>query len=150
MYWWANLLLKPTSRIFVEGASPKRVANSSNFLCRDPTENRLVADFENDVGGGNNPVQGTPGEISVGVWHHAAATYDQPSGTWFLYLDGDLHGTATTGGAVPESDSIQHCGIGAALASSGWTAAGSGAFSGEIDEVRVWNRALDRRRSRRT
>jgi hypothetical protein len=69
------------------------------------------------------------------VWYHAAASYD--GSTWRLYLDGALDGERTVD-ATPRSDSIQHFGLGAAFDSTGTPA---GAFGGELDEVRVWDRA---------
>ena len=71
------------------------------------------------------------------MWHHAAATYDGT--TWRLYLDGNLDRTlALAGSLAPESDSIQHAGLGTAMTSTGSAA---GFFAGAMDEARIWNYA---------
>ena len=120
---------------------------------------RLAADFEQKAAstsptapaGQNRPICGTI-NVPVGSWAHVAATYD---GTWHLYVNG-VDGTAANGtactspacdptickqnpGVGPRDDSIQHFGLGTAMTSTG-TAAGF--FAGQMDEVRVWNRAL--------
>jgi len=107
----------------------------------DIAGNVLSADFEeHDDGphpGLNHPVVGTT-PVSVGVWHHAAATYD--GCCWELYLDGqpDTDGT-TCPARVPNFESGQHFALGTGLQSSRLA---DGAFSGLMDEARLWNRAL--------
>ncbi|MBX7083726.1 MAG: metallophosphoesterase [Nannocystaceae bacterium] len=97
---------------------------------------RLVADFEDLESGANHPVQGQSA-ISRGQWHHVAASFDGAS--WQLWLDGVLDGSAAAD-AVPRHDSVQPAGIGTAFDSM---ARDAGSFDGRIDEVRIWNRALD-------
>ena len=112
---------------------------------------RLAGDFEDTATGLNHPVcaaMGTP-TITTNEWHHAAATYD--GSCWALYLDGvalpidtscsDCVAGACTvcPGATPQYSSIQHFGLGAMLNSGG---AATGRYQGQLDEVRVWNRAL--------
>ena len=94
----------------------------------------LGADFEDAASGANHPVLGKTA-VSLGQWHHVAATYDGT--TWRLYLDGRLDGEAKAN-ATPRKDSTQHFAIGAALDSKGTPA---GALHGAVDEVRVWKRA---------
>jgi len=66
-----------------------------------------------------------------------AATYDNATYTWTLFLNGTQVGSATTAAtAIPRYDSIQHFAIGSALNSTGVAA---GFFNGRIDEVRIWN-----------
>jgi len=111
---------------------------------------RLAGDFEDSASGLNHPVCTAASEpaVSINTWHHAAVTYD---GTrWRLYLDGaelsvdtacsNCAGGACTvsPGATPESGSIQHFGLGTTLSSTG---AQTGFFQGQLDEVRVWDRA---------
>ncbi|MES2594544.1 MAG: Ig-like domain-containing protein [Verrucomicrobiota bacterium] len=104
----------------------------------------LVADFETYpatglTAGQNYPITATNTPISNGVWNHVAVTYDGPTATWKMYLNGAVVGTTTAAaGARPRYDSIQHFGIGTAMTSTG---AREGAFAGTIDEVRVWNYA---------
>lgn len=95
----------------------------------------LGADFEDMASGANHPVMGRTA-VTRGEWHHVAVSYD--GDRWQLFLDGVLDGEATTGGATPRADSIQHFGIATSFNSTGVPA---GFFHGAIDEVRVWNRA---------
>ncbi len=101
----------------------------------------VAADFEEHTTGLspglNHPAQGTT-VLSTGTWHHIAATYD---GTcWEIYVDGvaDL-AAANCPAQPPNFVSTQHFALGTAMTS---TAAAEGRFSGLMDEVRVWNRAL--------
>src|SRR3954447_1052761 len=107
------------------------------FLGIDATSGKLVADFEEGVGGTgplglNHPVSGTT-VVTSNVWHHAAATYDGT--TWRLYLDGVADGSLAVG-QPPRPDSIQHAALGTAMTSTGVAA---GFFAGIIDEARIWN-----------
>jgi fibronectin type 3 domain-containing protein len=93
----------------------------------------IAADFEDTATGLNHPISGTT-TISVGDWHHAAATYD--GATWRLYLDGQLEATGAAN-ATPRSDTIQRAGLGVMLDSL--NAPGNAArFQGVLDEARVW------------
>ncbi len=96
----------------------------------------LGADFEDMATGANHPVQSKTA-VPLGSWHHVAATFDGM--TWRLYLDGVLDGEAAAK-AVPRHDSIQHFGLGTAFNSEGISAGG---LHGALDEVRVYNRALE-------
>ncbi len=100
--------------------------------------NVIAADFEaiDDPAptGQNNPISGTT-EITVDVWHHAAATFNGT--TWAVYLDGNLQ-ASTNPGVHPRSDSIQRVALGAMVTSTGTVL---GRFGGVIDEARVWDHA---------
>ena len=121
--------------------------NMDYFLGIDASSGVLVADFEDTRTARTTPSRGTT-PVTSNVWHHAAAVYDTATDTWRLYLDGVLDRTLALGGDfTPESTSIQHAAIGSALTSNG-TAAGF--FQGSVDEVRIWNVARTRHRSRRT
>jgi Concanavalin A-like lectin/glucanases superfamily len=74
-------------------------------------------------------------EVWDGRWHHAAGTYD--GSVVRLFVDGRQVGTGTPAGAeieydLPEGDAT----IGAYRASCDLL------FSGDLDEVRIWSRAL--------
>jgi hypothetical protein len=97
----------------------------------------LAADFEDTATGANHPVYGTT-PIQNDVWYHAAATYDGT--TWRLYLNGDLETTSVVGAFTPRSDSVQPFALGT-MHRSAQTPLQVGFFSGELDEVRVWNLA---------
>ncbi len=120
------------------GEADNSQVDANYFLGIQQSNGVLAADFEEGAGqpspGLNHPVTGTT-PVTTGVWHHAAVTYN---GTcWQLYLDGvpDTNGTNCPA-RVPRWDSLQHFGVGAAIQSNGTRV---GAFSGLIDEVRVWN-----------
>ena len=96
----------------------------------------LCADFEEAAGGatpsGNHPILGvTP--IGVGVWHHAAATYDGT--TWRLYLDGLLENQSAVGQPVAAASNVA-VSFATALNS---TNVAAGFFNGALDEVRIWS-----------
>lgn len=72
--------------------------------------------------------------IDTGIWYHLMATYDTLD--FKLYVDGTLMATNSN----PEgkiSDNSGAWGIGASATSGAWS------FNGEIDEVTIWNTALD-------
>ena len=108
--------------------------DANYFFAIDGATGTLAADFEDMATGANHPVFGTT-KIWPGVWYHAAATYN--GRTWVLYLNGVPDVTLDLGSSIaPRSDSIQHAGLGAAFNSTG---VATGAFQGQMDEVRIWN-----------
>lgn len=93
-----------------------------------------------DEWGGNRLLASDPGRIEAGVWSHVALTYDPATGLGNLYLNGDQVaeedlGTFTPGTALPF-----HIGYRPAQSVDG---AGGSRFAGWIDEVAVYNRALE-------
>ncbi len=124
-------------------------SRDANYFLGVDASGRLTADYEEGGGqvspGANHPVTGSTAIVRHdGVWHHAAATFDGT--TWRLFLDGSEDGVVVVGsGRLPRSSSIQHFGVGTALNSLGQTVDSvggvNGFFSGDIDEVRVWNYA---------
>ncbi len=101
----------------------------------------LAADFEEDESGPNpafnHAVYGTT-PVTVGVWHHAAVSYD---GTcWQLYLDGVAETDGTNcPGVLPAFQSQHHFAIGSG---HGWEGFVDGGITGMMDEVRLWRTAL--------
>ncbi len=100
----------------------------------------LAADFEED-GTSPNPGRNHPliGSLIVNInsWHHAAATYDNTTGEWKLYLDGNLDASMTlAAGITPQFQSKQHAALATATISDGTP---SGFFDGKLDEARIWN-----------
>ena len=92
---------------------------------------RIQAGFE-AVGGANHFVT-SPNTYNDGQWHYAVVTYG--GSTVILYIDGVQVGTKSTSGASPESTGTKPVRVGA---NSRLTPPGN-FFTGEIDEVRVWN-----------
>lgn len=111
--------------------------NCNYFVGIEAATGKLAADFEDLSTGLNHPAVGLT-EIPVGVWQHAAVTFDGTA--WTLYLNGIEEATVSTEGEVPENISIQHAGLGTAMNSAGVR---EGYFHGQMDEVRIWNTARD-------
>ena len=118
------------------GESDNNNRDMNYFLGIDPATGFLAADFEDIDSGGNHPVFGTT-TIEDNLWYHATATYD--GNIWRLYLNGNLEAESTEN-VTPRYDSIQNNAIGSALNSTG---SPEGYFNGFIDEVSIWNTALD-------
>jgi hypothetical protein len=86
----------------------------------------------------NNGLQYAGGCLTKGVWHHVAGTYDGMNVS--LYIDGHIpvspNGTVGTGaqsGTLLQND---------LPVSIGWNGAFGEVWSGLIDEVQIFNRAL--------
>ena len=71
--------------------------------------------------------------ISIGTWTHLAATYDAAGGIMMLYVNGVQKGSRAP------SNSLMSNSTGLAI---GAQANAAQFFNGQIDEVRIWNRAL--------
>jgi PKD repeat protein len=82
----------------------------------------------------------TPGTYRDGNWHHVVGTLQ--GGIQTLYVDGTVVGTKTdAGGAAPISSGYWRVG-GDTIGTSWPSRPFSSTFSGQIDEVAVYNRAL--------
>jgi len=116
-------------------------ANYMMGVVRSGSTNYLAADFEAYTNGQNYPVTGTVG-FADNVWTHIVATYD--GRYWRLYVNGQLDKVQDTGAQrAPRYDSTQYAAIGTTLQTTGWNGTYSGLFKGYIDEVRIYNHALD-------
>ncbi|MEO8664230.1 MAG: LamG-like jellyroll fold domain-containing protein [Ignavibacteria bacterium] len=71
--------------------------------------------------------------IAVNTWTHVSATYNATTNTFAIYLNGALNTSAVVAAASPPSntDSL-YIGV----------AGGGLPFAGQLDEVRLWKRAL--------
>jgi parallel beta-helix repeat protein len=92
---------------------------------------KISAGFENSAG--ENFFITTNGAYNDGKWHYAIVTYD--GSTLALYLDGQRKGRQHIS-VTPDASGSQPLRIGANSLSS------DRHFKGEIDEVKVWDRAL--------
>ncbi|MEK7950378.1 Ig-like domain-containing protein [Luteolibacter soli] len=117
-----------------EADTPANI-NCNYFMGIDVATGKLAADFEDANTGLNHPALGQT-VVPVGVWQHAAVTFDGTA--WTLYLNGKEEATVSTDGQVPQNLSIQHASLGTAMNSTG---AREGYFQGQMDEVRIWNTA---------
>ena len=106
--------------------------NMNYGIFMSTTEN-IVAEFETRTG--VDHIITSPNIYNDGQWHYAVATYDG-SATLRLYIDGIQVASKSTAGAVPDNTGTQPVRIGANSRSV------AGFFTGNADEVRVWNRAL--------
>lgn len=75
-----------------------------------------------------------PGSVSHGQLHHVAAVFDDAANTVNLYVDGSSVHSASYSGSIPGSSND-------VLLGKYWADTG-GEFSGLIDEVEIFNRAL--------
>lgn len=121
-------------------------SKDANYFLGIDTNGKLCADFESyaAVGsfgaGANFPVTGST-VLENGIWYHVAATYDEATWTWKLYVNGVAEAltipTPPISGVYPRYDSVQGLGLGMAIDSTGNSRTGS--FNGILDEVRIWN-----------
>lgn len=120
------------------GEGDRDLLDLNYFLGIRQRDGVLAADFEQGSGGTrlgeNGPVTGHT-VLPTNTWVHVAASYD---GTWRLYVNGVLDGTAVYNQPVQHRSS-QPAAIAAGLNSSGIR---DGAFNGAIDEVRIASTAL--------
>jgi hypothetical protein len=86
------------------------------------------------VGGVTATLIATSGDLSTGVWHHAAMTHD--GATLRLYLDGNLVGSAALVGTIDQNPSVL------AAVGSQPPEAGGRHFDGLIDDARILQRAM--------
>ncbi|MBN2201558.1 VCBS repeat-containing protein [bacterium] len=90
--------------------------------------------FRLKTGGVTSTLIAGSGNLSAATWTHAVAVYDGSSMT--LYKDGIQVGTVSKSGAVSVDPAVS------AWIASNPPTAGSNAFDGLVDEVRIYSRAL--------
>ncbi|WP_225850902.1 LamG-like jellyroll fold domain-containing protein [Streptomyces sp. HPF1205] len=76
-----------------------------------------------------------PGAVTAGVWTHLVGVYDAGAGQMWLYVNGYQAATATGVSTFASTGGLD---IGRARTSSSWT----DWWPGDVDAVRVWNRAV--------
>ncbi len=74
--------------------------------------------------------------VALNTWNHIAATYDNATGDAFLYLNGELVGTASATGTLISTATDLTLG-----ASKSGTEPIEYELEGELDEVRIWSTA---------
>jgi PKD repeat protein len=85
-----------------------------------------------NIGGSEKELSAGPSSVPVNAWTHLAATYD--GATQKLYVNGVLVGSRPQTGAITLSNGALRIG-----GNSVW---GTEFFAGDIDEIRIYNRAL--------
>ena len=110
-------------------------ADINFFLGYQASTKRLVADFE-DLNSQNHPVFGSQ-VLEDDCWTHVAATYESLTGTWKLFVNGQLDRTYNLGSTFyPQANSEVKMGIGTSFNTIGEK---EGFFTGNLDEIRIWN-----------
>ena len=105
-------------------------SNEGFMLGRNATQSTPVAQLYNSA----FPAAYGTTDINDGTWHHLVMTYDAPSTTISLYVDGVLQGTAT---GVYEADTTDALVFGASVYPSGVRAANALVY-----DLRFYNYAL--------
>jgi hypothetical protein len=114
------------------GVGGEKNGTNMNFgLFMTPGE-RIKGGFETITGEDYFVV--SPASYDDGLWHYAVLTYD--GSTLRLYMDGREIAAAPTGGAAPDNTGQAPVVIGATSRSL------ERYFTGSIDDVRIWNRAI--------
>ena len=124
-----ELWIKPESVSGTQTLFSKRDANSLNSGYDLKLTNDIISFNWNNTGS----ILSSPHKITTNRWYHIAVTYN--SGTYNLYVDGVL--IKSSGGSLPLSNNL-NCLIGA----MDKTGDPTNYFSGWIDELRIWNKAL--------
>jgi hypothetical protein len=106
--------------------------NNMNYGIWMTSSERVQGGFE--TSGGSNRYATSPSSLNDGQWHHGVVTYDKSIVR--LYIDGTQVGTSSTT-SNPETSGNHPLKIGANSRTV------SNLFTGSIDEVGVWNRALN-------
>ncbi len=95
------------------------VDNTGHLTFRAMNENCCVTDLQ------------TPSTLSTGTWHHIVGVYANTAMT--LYVDGNSVNTGTFSWTTNPSTGLDYIGL---------YPGGGSYFTGKLDEVAVWNRAL--------
>jgi predicted phosphodiesterase len=113
------------------GFGSETTARNMNYGIWMTSAEKIQAGFETSTG--SNYFATSPASYSDGQWHYAVVTYG--GSTVRLFIDGvQVSSLSTT--ATLDNTGIQPVRIGAnSLALNGY-------FTGNVDEVRIWNRAL--------
>jgi hypothetical protein len=97
---------------------------------------RIKAGFETSSGA--DQFVTSPLTYNDGQWHYAVVTND--GSNVILYIDGQPVASKSTAGTSPESTGTKPVRVGA---NSRVTPPTANFFTGEVDEVRIWNTALN-------
>lgn len=93
-----------------------------------------------DPNGGSNVVVSAPGVLKAGEWTHVALTYDFATGRAAIYANGVAVGSATLGSFRILTAWKLNLGFRPAVTNGGGSTASR--FTGSLDEMAVYNRAL--------
>ncbi|WP_018353078.1 LamG-like jellyroll fold domain-containing protein [Longispora albida] len=130
---WAKLTDKNQTRVIATVDNPGGTFNPFYFEYNKGADRWVMtAPGSGTAGAGFNYVQ-SANVAQAGVWTHLTATFDAPTRTYRLYVNGKLEGTNNNVTAwQPATPGLLHVG----------QARSAEHFAGAIDELKVWNRAL--------
>lgn len=114
-------------RVVSKGTNYELTISTGDTGCAGGT--RGSVQWRATVGGVDARICG--GQLTPGTWHHVAGTYDGV--TFALYVDGARVASLARSGALSVNSTALAFGNRPAL---------DRAFDGELDEVRIWRRAL--------
>jgi len=114
------------------GIGSESSGENVNYAIWMTSSEKIQAGFE-AVGGADHFVTST-NTYNDGQWHYVVVTYD--GATVKLYIDGVQVASRSTSGASPETSGTKPVRVGA---SARLTPPIHDFFTGEVDEVRVWN-----------
>ena len=115
------------------GSGSDTAGQNMNYGIWMTSAETIKAEFETSAG--TDFIATSANAYNDGNWHYAVATYDGSS-TVRLYIDGASVATKSTSGATPDNTGTQPLRVGANSRTL------NSFFVGNIDEVRVWNRAV--------
>ena len=100
-------------------------------------DGRLHANLK-DTQGNDHLIESAIGLLDVDNWQHVALTYDKPGGEAFLYLNGLVVAAQNLGSFIPQTTYALNIGR-----SSVPNVNGVRSYGGSMDELAIYNRALD-------
>src|ERR687898_117510 len=114
------------------GFGGERPGENLNFgIWLNPSET-IEGGFETKSG--TNVFVSSQGKYNDGLWHYVLLTYDNQ--VLRLYIDGVMAGSKITSGVTPDNSGDKEFAIG------GDSSIDDRFFKGDLDEIKVWNRAL--------
>jgi hypothetical protein len=115
------------------GIGSETAGQNMNYQLSMNSVEQIKAGFETSAGADN--FISSPNVYNNNQWHYAVVTYDGSS-TLLLYVDGVQVASKSTAGASPDNSGTQPVRVGA---NSRVTPPPGNFFTGEVDEVRIWN-----------
>lgn len=118
-------------------AESESAAVDVNYYAALTSTSKVGFDFEDDATSLNHPIISNA-TLATCVWQHVAATYNDTTGVWNIYINGVLDNSLTLSTNFhPQSLSNVNLAFGSAVNS---TNTAEGYFNGSMDEVRIWKR----------
>ena len=105
-----------------------------------PQDHGVLSGTIVDTDGGNHPITSPPGTIVTGQFQHVALTYDKGTGVGRLFVNGRVVAQENIGTVTPDTSGPLFISRRPADQPGDWTY--NKFFSGLLDEVAIYNRAL--------